>query len=711
MTSRTSGNNDNNESNSSSPDILGPPGDAEFLISSPSPSRPFSGRQSLASPANFSLLRGQGQGQRGIRIHNQRQTQKQNQIRGFDEIDNDDIDSKRKRRRRVSLSPMKIDNGGASARSIRFDDVLLPTSPTMKLDGGNIPFLSPIKGGDNGNYQYQQDNDDFDYNSSPWRIRVTLQASQDDGDIRSPRRSTRSPTRRSPTRKSPPKKRKLELERNTKTTKVPLRSDIGENELLEKTPTPKRRRGRPSKEDTTIVPGGPGSTPLPKRSERNGDDDVEEEMSPQLVFDQEDGMDSGIIEEIQPQSDDENDDDTPDENTLHAGHTPKRQRVYPTPTPSQIDGKHVEIGEIGENTGEELQIKDPTDEHREFDSIMESEGFSVVSLNTLPSAKERGLTLQRERSDEQGDEQGDGKDHQHEQTTKSKKRLLGRIIHLGIALRDVFIQASSEDFGNKRERLEKMFKELGPRVQRELRIGTKLGEVFAKKKITDKEHDSGEKIDSPEEDDIWQQEAIQEAIQPRHKASSTILSDDAGTYSPAYWVTGNNVPLLGRSEVKKLWDKKITGSPSHTEHEKSLVGGEDEREEDTIMNGGEETKEDKEEEEEEEEEEKEKGQKATKDFTDKHYKLLREIYREMRGGGGGGGGGEYELNQERKELIGNWIWTSDGKYGTPVTPEQFKIIDRFVQLVARADLPGDWTDGEIHRRLISIIIGEKIRSR
>jgi hypothetical protein len=50
-----------------------------------------------------------------------------------------------------------------------------------------------------------------------------------------------------------------------------------------------------------------------------------------------------------------------------------------------------------------------------------------------------------------------------------------------------------------------------------------------------------------------------------------------------------------------------------------------------------------------------------------------------------------------------------------VTETQFAIIDRFVQELARGDLQAGgtgqigWTEADMHRRLISVIIGERIR--
>jgi hypothetical protein len=69
----------------------------------------------------------------------------------------------------------------------------------------------------------------------------------------------------------------------------------------------------------------------------------------------------------------------------------------------------------------------------------------------------------------------------------------------------------------------------------------------------------------------------------------------------------------------------------------------------------------------------------------------------------------------RAEIIGDWIWTSDGHHGVPITEVQFAIIDRFVFDLSRADVEYggsgevEWTEADLHRRLISIIIGEQIR--
>lgn len=396
-------------STSSSPDILGPPGDVEYLISSPT--KPFAGRQSWVSPANFRLLQTPG-----------------------------------KKRKRVSLSPVK------SAHSIRFDDVLLPGSPTMKLNGRQgRTSASPRPMGQS------------DGNSSPWRIRVTLEASEDEENNNST---------------SPSRKR---FKPETTTTKVPLKEDRG---IWEQ--TPKRGRGRPRKSGGGATPnlGGPGSTPGPKivsqQKKKRGrprksipeldfaevpevghqipiaepeqrwspvdlavdgdsDDGFPDTLSPVGPYehDQEEGQHDlpGPVGSSPPQAFTEPEGETPNvdttgqrhienddnidnsslhstpskkpspvinnhehtrENTLHAGHTPRPRRVYPTPTSSSLieeehQGQKKITTENGLRQSQGRVTNDPTEEHREFDSIMESEGFSMVSLDTLPSAKQHGL--------------------------------------------------------------------------------------------------------------------------------------------------------------------------------------------------------------------------------------------------------------------------------------------------------------------------------
>lgn len=84
---------------------------------------------------------------------------------------------------------------------------------------------------------------------------------------------------------------------------------------------------------------------------------------------------------------------TTPQNTLHAGHTPRKpRRSYPTPTSSSLVDGNGELSTTAQQSNGAHSIADPTDVHHEYDTIMESEDFSMVSLDTLPSAKQAGLS-------------------------------------------------------------------------------------------------------------------------------------------------------------------------------------------------------------------------------------------------------------------------------------------------------------------------------
>lgn len=99
-------------------------------------------------------------------------------------------------------------------------------------------------------------------------------------------------------------------------------------------------------------------------------------------------------------------------------------------------------------------------------------------------------------------------------------------------------------------------------------------------------------------------------------------------------------------------------------------------------------------------------------FSDAHYKALRRVYRMAKRHPERF---PYHDAPARSDIIGDWIWTSNGRHGVPITEAQFAIIDRFVHDLARADAEFggngqvEWTEADLHRRLMSIIIGEQIR--
>ncbi|THD00226.1 hypothetical protein EYZ11_000276 [Aspergillus tanneri] len=542
-------------SSTSSPDILGTPGDADYLISSPI--KPFPGRQSIMSPANFKLLHTPQTG--------------------------------KGKKSRASFTP------GRSAHSIRFDDVLLPVSPAMKLDGGQRA-LSP-------------DKTQADGNASPWRIRVTLEATQDE-----------EPNQESPARK------RLRPSMTT-TTKIPLKGEEGATEE-----TPRRRRGRPRKSDilahdATPIPGSPGHTPGPagtsgqkrkrgrprknpapvpdaveKQPDTQGMDEApptieappviepekswsplnlaadadsddglpdiqdfgdpfetENRSSPRVRFEQTfDTPHVNSPDDPYTQNPNGNWDSTPSkmpspsresqivspDNTLHAGHTPMPPRTYPTPTSSSLVDDEKQGPEPSANptsNGDFLQSEAPpshfpTDEPKEFDSIMESEGFSMVSLDTLPSAKQHALNADGNAKqaksalkrvldqDTIGTLKRRNRDHNTSDAPKAQPKVsltqpqttddipqsdpvlerlssseTPRLVRVGIALEGTMRHAyESEDtlssplipnsgdqisdMAASRKRLELLFDDLNPEVQQELRLGLAFGHELAKRR-------------------------------------------------------------------------------------------------------------------------------------------------------------------------------------------------------------------------------------
>ncbi|KKZ60666.1 hypothetical protein EMCG_04650 [[Emmonsia] crescens] len=389
-------------SDSSSPDPLGYPGDPEYILSSAT--KPFLRRQSTFSPRkSLSPTR--------------------------------------------RLSPSKAD--GRSAQSIRFQDIFLPSTPSGRFNGKHR--LSPTK----------RTTLNSENNTSPWRIRVTVEAEQDEGDENVPG-SMRSGM-------------KLRMGR---TTKVPLKDEndssepspkkrrTGKSDLSQRVPTPRKRR---SKVETPS--GNTGTSEKKKRGRpRKSQPSVEEdnvankvtfadsvrkkmrEEDPFLDIATDDkGTNYAAVDNILADISDPNPMPTyihpishdrssptpnertssrnPDsrfkvispvpedptnftsspyspriptgltpENTIDAGHTPGPQaRGYPTPTSSSLlEEGAAEIPTENSSAAKKQQsgsifqpLGDPTTQHREFDSILESEGFSMVSLDTLPSARQQ----------------------------------------------------------------------------------------------------------------------------------------------------------------------------------------------------------------------------------------------------------------------------------------------------------------------------------
>ncbi|EEH08499.1 conserved hypothetical protein [Histoplasma capsulatum G186AR] len=390
------------KSDSSSPDPLGYPGDPDYILSSAT--KPFLRRGSTFSPRkSVSPIR--------------------------------------------SLSPTKA---GRSARSIRFEDIILPSTPSGRFNGKHR--LSPTKTATLNS----------EGNTSPWRIRVTVEAEQDEGDENFPG-SMRSnvKSRRGRTTKVPLK------DENSPSERSPKKRRTGKSDLSQRVPTPRKRRsrvetpsgntsttqktkrGRPRKSQATVeesnvtdnkvtfadsvrkkmqeedpfldiatedkgtnhaaadntLPGVFDPSPVPDFIPTRGYDrssptpnERTSSQNPDSRFGVENSVpDAPTSSTSSPYSPRLHTGLTP-ENTIDAGHTPGPQvRGYPTPTSSSLLEEGITDIPTGHTSSPKIQqhepvlqpLSDPTNQHREFDSILESEGFSMVSLNTLPSASQQ----------------------------------------------------------------------------------------------------------------------------------------------------------------------------------------------------------------------------------------------------------------------------------------------------------------------------------
>ncbi|EGD83915.1 hypothetical protein H112_07597 [Trichophyton rubrum D6] len=369
-------------SSTSSPDPLGYPGDPEYLLSSAK--KPFS--QRIMSPQK------RGTPRRGRPPLHQKSYQ----------------------------SPKK--SVKKNGQTIRLEDIILPSTPSGNSRATRFDrrSLSPTKA------ILQSDG-----NISPWRIRVTVEAEQEDEEEGG----------------QAMKQKRLGPWVDGKTVKVPLKGTSSTE------PTPKRRRRRKSRTDITERPPTPGPkkgdmpteaasatiekgqmTGVQENTEAVEDviSSVEDNALPQDLDEPTQGFGDVFLDLAADGDTDDGDDGGSDAlmgdhvemnagprqpstnetgitpldrrkdlmslenskvssirtalspiNVTNAGRTPRPKRIYPTPTSSSL------IDETLEKPANHVAETDPTDEHREFDSIMESEGFSMVSLNTLPSARQR----------------------------------------------------------------------------------------------------------------------------------------------------------------------------------------------------------------------------------------------------------------------------------------------------------------------------------
>lgn len=377
----------------SSPDPLGPPGDAEYLISSPL--KPLSDyRHVMSSP----------------------------------------------KPRTPSIQTTKKTNN-KSSQPVRLQDIVMSATPTPGGNGENR--LSPTKS------TMHSEN-----NLSPWRIRVTVEAEHED-DIDngngahmkslSGAKTTKVPLKKETGSPSPKKKRGRPRKSDASPGNL-TPSKTSRNTPRAKTDSGgKRKRAGPRKSlpDSDVaesIEGGDRSDSASAKSrgdslfdiavdqnagsvaQSSNYDDFEEDVLlgsvssnnsspraskkrlsnnpslPARELGNELDENTRLTPTKQPSSGRKRAEVSP-ENTTHAGHTPgPRARFYPTPTTSSslVEDEHHIKPAIAPNASfaDEMLIEeademvDVTHGHRDFDTIMESEGFSMVSLDTLPSAKQ-----------------------------------------------------------------------------------------------------------------------------------------------------------------------------------------------------------------------------------------------------------------------------------------------------------------------------------
>ncbi|MCJ1473727.1 hypothetical protein MMC13_002378 [Lambiella insularis] len=247
---------------------------------------------------------------------------------------------------------------------------------------------------------------------SPWRIHVTVEAEKDEGMARKSRSLSKSPSKR--------------VTGRTVTTTIPLKGADDSSPVLAK-----RGRGRPRK--SLDAPTKRSGTPIPRKSARRRTSGVEavealESSGTQFTPPKkprgrprkslEVGTDNGdIFTDIASES-------QAPPGTTSATHSrsaapPERKskgrRKAMSPVKmaadSDISTNNDEIAGsldlLSANTMPETQLpdppaslssevevnkrdeaQDPTDEHQDFDSIIESEGFSMVSVSSLPSVQQ-----------------------------------------------------------------------------------------------------------------------------------------------------------------------------------------------------------------------------------------------------------------------------------------------------------------------------------
>ncbi|KAL8688196.1 MAG: hypothetical protein Q9218_005834, partial [Villophora microphyllina] len=385
----------------------------------------------------------------------------------------------------IGSSPSKSnDRKGTTPRKI----LGLTSGNQLSRDiGFAAPFLPNVDG-----VSYTRDVENIQHDSSPWRVRVTVQAQPDHPRVDS------SVPQCSPS--------KIFAER-TYTTTVPLRGGDEPSPVRRKTKgtpkktrnTPKRRQSTPkspvwSQSNDIDVPSMADSnkSPLPaKRGRGRPRKSMEASCATQLPGESETGRSS----------------------QQEASTRSKRRQTL---SASVTDHS---VGNAG-RAEEALEFA----EHNEFlDSIMESEGFSMVSVSSLPSAQASSGIRANANMSSGGGVPSFSKRHvtpsltdgspvpppppkpgpapqfgrELDQPSNGTPKL-ARVVRAGIALQGVLSpenQRRATDTATSRlnssspllsaaspkDRMDELFNGFGPGTRRELRAGLRLGEELARR--------------------------------------------------------------------------------------------------------------------------------------------------------------------------------------------------------------------------------------
>ncbi|KAL8648022.1 MAG: hypothetical protein Q9210_005221 [Variospora velana] len=337
---------------------------------------------------------------------------------------------------------------------------------------------------------------DCENEASPWRIRITVQAEQDNLS-KSNAVSQCSPS-------------KVFAER-TFTTTVPLKSaDESSPRCRKSKGTPRKLRDSPSKgrsqsksrgiavelgAELTARGGNTAPSPTPKRGRGRPRKSVDPHRAESL-----------------------------NRKTRRMSRSPHAESSHSQPktTPPE-KGLNDQPVDLNDNN---LNLMQPDDQYGGFDSVMESEGFSMVSVSSLPSGQstssssadyrypDKNLSLSRSSQHITPLKSGDSPipppppkpavstqcTREIDKPTTGTPRLF-RVVRAGIALQGVLspnqssasrnassrIQSPSPlvSTASPKERLDELFSGFGPGTQRELRAGLRLGEELAKRQSLD----------------------------------------------------------------------------------------------------------------------------------------------------------------------------------------------------------------------------------